>query len=72
MNKKIAIIGAVDLGRTTANMIEVNKGVEVNPAFAPEPMMITNFYENLKEPFVKGQFKKFRKHNNRKHSKRRK
>jgi len=83
MDKKVGVIGAVDLGKITANMIEVNKGVEINPAFAPEPIKITapptmplfnqdGFYLTQSEwvyPHKTNQ-KKFRKHNNRKKKRR--
>lgn len=72
MNNKIAIIGAVDLGKTTTNMIEVKKCIEANLAFAPEPTKITNPYANLPEipTVIKSQFKKKRKQNNRKKKRR--
>jgi len=75
MNKKVAIIGAVDFGRTTANMIEANKGIEINPAFAPESIPYKNYhsFDPIGDIFIpRTDQKKFRKHNNRKHNKRRK
>ena len=81
---KTVVIGAIDLGKTTANMIEQNEGVEVIGAFAPEPTKITASphlstisYERTWIPQYK-EFeplttqKKYRKKNNRKKSKRRK
>ena len=78
---KTVIIGAIDLGKTTANMIEQNKGVEVNPAFAPEPTIITapptlageHAWKLVESTYTKPtNQKKYRKKNNRKKSKRRK
>lgn len=77
------MVGYIDLGKTTANMIEANKGVEVNPAFAPEPIVITapptmplfnqeGWYKVQTTYTEPTNQKKFRKHNNRKKSKRRK
>jgi len=81
VNMKTVIIGAIDLGKTTANMIEENKGVEVIGAFAPEPMPITapptlageHAWKLVETSYTKPtNQKKYRKKNNRKKSKRRK
>ena len=92
MKKEIGIIGgagvglhaaieACALGKTTANMIEQNKGVEVIGAFAPEPMPITapptlageHAWKLVETSYTKPtNQKKYRKKNNRKKSKRRK
>jgi len=81
VNMKTVVIGAIDLGKTTANMIEQNKGVEVNPAFTPPPTMITatptlvgeHAWKVVEASYTKPtNQKKHRKKNNRKKSKRRK
>jgi hypothetical protein len=77
---KTAIIGHIDIGKTTANIIEQNKA-EVNPAFAPEPILITapptmslfnqdGFYKVQTSYTDPTNQKKFRKKNNRKKHKR--
>lgn len=81
---KTVVIGAIDLGKTTANMIEQNMEQIrqlKQDAFAPEPMPITapptlageHAWKLVETSYTKPtNQKKYRKKNNRKKSKRRK
>jgi len=81
MEQKVIVIGHADIGKTTANMIEHNNSIEVNPSFAPEPILITapptmplfnqeGFYRVQTSYTEPTNQKKFRKKNNRKKHKR--
>lgn len=62
------LIQSNDRGVEIININEVNRS-----SFAPEPMMIKNYRNDLATPFIEPtNQKKFRKKNNRKHNKRRK
>jgi hypothetical protein len=77
----VIVIGHADIGKTTANIIEHNNSIVVNPAFEPEPILITApptmplfnqevFYRVQSTYTEPTKQKKFRKKNNRKHKKR--